>query len=92
MFELTTWKHSAEPYAGSFQVLAVITCPGCKHEWILSGKVHKVMADGSVAPSVVCPLEGCGFHEFVTLKDWTPPEWFMAHTMESFVADVTGEI
>lgn len=89
-FELTTWKHSVEPYAGKFQVLAIITCPGCQKEWILSGKVHRIMADGAVTPSVVCPCEGCGFHEHVKLTKWTPPDWFMQQTMNSFVADVAA--
>lgn len=77
-----------EPYAGKFQVLAIITCPNCKHEWILSGKVHKVMADGTVQPSAVCPLEGCGFHEHIKLANWTPPEWFMTKTAANFIADI----
>lgn len=33
---------------------------------------HDIEADGRVKPSVVCPFEGCGFHEFVTLLDWEP--------------------
>lgn len=89
-FELTTWKHSAEPYAGKHQVLAVITCPSCKKEWILSGKVHQVSLDGTVIPSVICPLPECNFHAFVVLKEWVFPDWFMSKTMESFVADVVN--
>jgi hypothetical protein len=34
---------------------------------------HTIGADGTVTPSVVCPTEGCGFHEYIKLKDWTPP-------------------
>lgn len=86
-FELTTWKHSTELYAGKHQVLAVITCPRCYQEWILSGKIHKVSNDGTVTPSLVCPCEGCDFHEFVKLKDWAFPDWFIAKTVVSFVAD-----
>jgi hypothetical protein len=86
--ELTDWRHSAEPYAGKHKVLAVIKCPNCKQEWILSGNVHQVSRDGTVTPSVVCPCDDCDFHEYVTLKDWTFPDWFMTQTMNGFVADI----
>jgi RNase P subunit RPR2 len=78
---LTDWKHSAEPYAAKHQVLAVITCPRCKHEWILSAKIHRVAPSGAVTPSVVCPCNECDWHEFVILKSWTPPEWQLQNAM-----------
>lgn len=87
MIEITTWKHSTEPYANRHKVLAVITCPRCQKEYVLSGNVHQVSRDGTVTPSLVCPCVPCDFHEFVTLKDWAYPEWFMTQTMENFVAD-----
>ena len=31
---------------------------------------HEIAADGTVAPSVVCPAEGCGFHDTVRLLGW----------------------
>jgi hypothetical protein len=31
---------------------------------------HVISDDGSVSPSVVCPHEGCDFHEFIKLEDW----------------------
>lgn len=33
---------------------------------------HIVAADGTVTPSLVCPEEGCDWHEMITLVDWTP--------------------
>lgn len=33
---------------------------------------HKVAADGKVTPSVVCPADGCGYHEFIQLEGWSP--------------------
>jgi hypothetical protein len=72
---LTNWKHSAAPYAGKHQVLAVIICPRCHREWILSAKIHSVHPKGMVTPSVVCPCDDCDWHQFVILKDWTPPDW-----------------
>lgn len=38
----------------------------------LSIHKHTILDDGTVQPSVVCPVDGCGFHEFVKLKDWKP--------------------
>jgi len=32
---------------------------------------HQIDANGTVAPSVVCP-EDCSFHEFVRLVGWDP--------------------
>jgi hypothetical protein len=31
---------------------------------------HEVDDAGTVSPSVDCPVEGCGFHEFATLEGW----------------------
>lgn len=31
---------------------------------------HEIADDGTVSPSVVCPWDGCGFHEFIRLLDW----------------------
>lgn len=31
---------------------------------------HTVGDDGTVRPSLVCPADGCGFHEFVKLDGW----------------------
>ena len=31
---------------------------------------HTVAADGAVSPSLVCPSNGCTFHEHVTLDGW----------------------
>lgn len=31
---------------------------------------HAIADDGTVTPSVVCPIEGCGFHEWVKLEGW----------------------
>lgn len=33
-------------------------------------RTHKVGGDGSVSPSSVCPIDGCDFHDFVTLDGW----------------------
>lgn len=31
---------------------------------------HGISADGQVSPSVVCPRDGCDFHQFIILQDW----------------------
>jgi len=46
---------------------AGMTCPN-GHTASLSD--HTIAADGKVSPSVVCPYEGCKFHEYVQLEGW----------------------
>jgi len=46
---------------------ASMTCPN-GHGLTLGG--HQIAADGTVHPSVVCPVQGCSFHEFVRLDKW----------------------
>lgn len=46
---------------------ASFTCPN-GHIGTLSD--HDIAEDGSVSPSVVCPYENCGFHEFIRLEGW----------------------
>jgi len=45
-----------------------ITCPECSQLAVLTD--HTISPDGKVTPSVVCPKEGCDFHEFVQLDGW----------------------
>jgi hypothetical protein len=46
------------------------TCPVCKCGFgFKPSTVHTIADDGKVTPSVICP-NGCGFHAWVTLKDW----------------------
>lgn len=47
---------------------AQMTCPN-GHGLTLRG--HSIESTGRAHPSVVCPVAGCTFHEFVTLDDWT---------------------
>jgi hypothetical protein len=46
---------------------AEFTCPN-GHGITLKG--HSIDADGSVHPSVVCPVPACDFHDFVRLSRW----------------------
>lgn len=48
---------------------AVISCPRCGMHGELD---HTVAADGAVDPSLVCPAQGCGFHEWGRLAGWRP--------------------
>ena len=56
------WDHTTTPDDDN----ANLWCPNGH----CSGVPHSIMADGTVIPSVVCPREGCGFHENVVLQDW----------------------
>lgn len=31
---------------------------------------HQIADDGTVTPSVVCPVQGCDFHKDIKLMDW----------------------
>lgn len=48
---------------------AVIACPKCG---IHGGLDHSIAADGTVMPSLVCPTNGCDFHEWGKLEGWSP--------------------
>lgn len=46
--------------------LVMLQCPNghCCH------LPHAIAADGTVTPSAVCPVTGCGFHEHLKLDGW----------------------
>lgn len=50
--------------------LALFACPKCG--LICSLSDHTIESTGRVNPSVVCPREGCSFHEWVALANWSP--------------------
>lgn len=60
-----TWKGAQTP-TGRTALLK------CSNGHIASLSNHEISTDGVVTPSVVCPHEGCNFHEMVTLEDWKP--------------------
>ena len=47
----------------------ILVCPNGHHSFLAD---HQIASNGIVSPSCVCPWDGCGFHEYVTLVDWTP--------------------
>lgn len=44
----------------------MISCPQCG---TVAGLDHDIASDGTVTPSVICPI-GCGFHDHVRLSMW----------------------
>lgn len=42
----------------------------CSNGHGLTLRAHRIDASGAVFPSVVCPSEGCAFHEYVALDEW----------------------
>jgi predicted RNA-binding Zn-ribbon protein involved in translation (DUF1610 family) len=40
-------------------------CPKCGKSVAVSDRTHTIAEDGTVTPSMVCPHEGCCFHEFI---------------------------
>ncbi len=59
-----TWKGLKTPEGRK----ASFTCPKCGQLGSLSD--HDIAPDGTVTPSVVCPHEGCTFHENIKLEGW----------------------
>ncbi len=64
-----TWRKAKNPDGSQ---TARISCPDCGFVASLGPSGHVVALDGSVTPSVVCPMkdDGCSFHDFVKLLDW----------------------
>lgn len=48
--------------------LVYVRCPNGHGPF---GLDHDVAKDGKVTPSLVCPIDGCGFHEFGRLEGWS---------------------
>ncbi len=44
----------------------------CRNGHIASLSDHTIAPDGTVSPSLVCPREGCDFHEVIKLEGWSP--------------------
>jgi hypothetical protein len=59
-----TWKGGV---AQGEKQTALVCCP---NGHIASLTDHDIKDDGAVSPSVVCPHEGCDFHEFIKLEGW----------------------
>lgn len=52
----------------TFGRVVFIRCPECKEK---ARTDHSVDDFGNISPSVVCPFEGCDFHDYVRLEGWT---------------------
>lgn len=65
-----TWDYLTP---GEHEVLkydfALVTCTK-GHTCRLVTKIHSIAKDGTLSPSLVCPVPGCTFHEFVRLVGW----------------------
>ena len=61
-----TWKGLKLSHGGRS---ASVTCTN-GHTATLTD--HTIAEDGTVSPSLVCPYEGCEFHEYVKLEGWHP--------------------
>lgn len=62
-----TWQKYG-PWHSQF----AIVCCSHGHVCALSSKIHTVAADGTLSPSLVCPMD-CTWHVFVRLDGWCPP-------------------
>lgn len=66
-YDPLTWHREEHPVLGT-QVISV--CEKGHQSW-LSAKGHTVTEDGTVSPSYVCPVDGCGWHVWVRLDGWS---------------------
>lgn len=70
-------KGFASRYAhpvGEALVFVEVCCPDCGVHLMLSRENHAIAADGTIAPSLVCPnqRDACGWHVFARLESWPP--------------------
>ena len=42
----------------------------CANGHLATVRSHTIAADGTVSPSLLCFVEGCGWHVFGRLEDW----------------------
>lgn len=61
-----TWKGISSPKG--LRKSASLICPN-GHTCNLRN--YEILENGSVHPSVLCPTDGCGFNEFITLEGWS---------------------
>ena len=55
--------------AGTQTVVRVaVWCPRCGSSACIDE--HEIADDGKVTPSLVCQINGCGFHDYVILDQW----------------------
>jgi hypothetical protein len=73
----STWDYCthAKPATGKSHLdntVALCTCPN-GHTCGLSRTIHTIIENenGRLSPSYVCPVIGCGFHEWVSLSGWS---------------------
>lgn len=62
-----TWAPLLEPIAEGHRRSAWIKC---RNGHLATLTDHQIAHDGTVTPSVVCPADGCDFHEHVQLAGW----------------------
>ena len=60
-------------YVISNRIKALVRCPLCKWDSAVGAK-HRVLADGTLKPSLVCPNKACAFHVWARLDGWTGGE------------------
>lgn len=56
------------PLKDKARLSASFICPNGHDGTLLD---HTIAPDGAVSPSVVCPQEGCTFHDSVRLEGWS---------------------
>lgn len=60
-----TMEEYRQIYGGKTPAV-LLSCP----KGHLATLQHEIASDGTVTPSVGCPIDGCGWHVFVKLEGW----------------------
>lgn len=68
--ESPSWKPTRLPNGSAG---AIFKCPNGHIGTLVDHEPdsHSIDAEGVVSPSVVCPEDGCGFHDHVRLVGWS---------------------
>lgn len=61
-----TWRNYRD-HTNILDISPIIVCP--KNHYLSIHK-HAVLPDGTVQPSVECPIKDCGFHDNIRLEEW----------------------
>lgn len=51
---------------------AIVTCSVGHSSLLGASSGHTIADDGTVTPSVLCPVAACGWHEHIRLASWSP--------------------
>lgn len=64
-----TWMRTSK-FIQQEGIKAYLCCRKCG--FVTSIRTHTIDADGTIKPSLVCPIDSCNEHVFGILENWSP--------------------